>query len=234
MRGNEADPGMMILCIRDIFDYIASHPNRKFELRVSYMEVYNEEINDLLGSGLSSKNLRIVSEDNVKGAVIAGLVEELVTNPDELLEVLQRGERSRSYGSTLMNAESSRSHTIYRLVIHSKEVDDNSSTDIDSGGALYVPSTGGATPGRLSFMNLVDLAGKLLFLQVCYYVFTSVLFLTLLSPALGSERQKSTGASGAALKEGANINKSLLSLGAVISKLGEASKKVSFYIIITI
>jgi hypothetical protein len=51
MRGNDEDPGMMILCIRDIFDYIATHPKRAFELRVSYMEVYNEEINDLLGSG---------------------------------------------------------------------------------------------------------------------------------------------------------------------------------------
>ena len=46
----------------------------------------------------------------------------------------------------------------------------------------------------------------------------------------GSERQKSTGATGKTLKEGSNINKSLLSLGAVISKLGEASKKVMFLI----
>lgn len=51
MRGNDADPGMMILCIRDIFDYIAGCSKRSFELRVSYMEVYNEEINDLLGTG---------------------------------------------------------------------------------------------------------------------------------------------------------------------------------------
>jgi centromeric protein E len=55
MRGNDADPGMMILCIRDIFDYIASNRKREFELRVSYMEVYNEEINDLLGVGPVSR-----------------------------------------------------------------------------------------------------------------------------------------------------------------------------------
>lgn len=118
------------------------------------------------------------------------------------MEVLARGESSRSYGSTEMNAESSRSHTIYRLAITSKEVDDgNEGGDIAAGGAMYVPSgNGGTAAGRLSFMNLVDLAG--------------------------SERQKSTGASGKTLKEGSNINKSLLSLGAVISKLGEASKKV--------
>jgi hypothetical protein len=51
MRGSDDDPGMMILCIRDIFEYIESHPNLKFTLKVSYMEVYNEEINDLLGDG---------------------------------------------------------------------------------------------------------------------------------------------------------------------------------------
>ena len=59
MRGNDADPGMMILCIRDIFDYISSNRKREFELRVSYMEVYNEEINDLLGIGPVS-NIDIV------------------------------------------------------------------------------------------------------------------------------------------------------------------------------
>lgn len=137
----------------------------------------------------------------MKGAVIGGLTEELVGNPEELMEVLARGESSRSYGSTEMNAESSRSHTIYRLAFTSKEVDDpTEGGDIDAGGAMYVPSSSGGAAGRLSFMNLVDLAG--------------------------SERQKSTGASGKTLKEGSNINKSLLSLGAVISKLGEASKKV--------
>lgn len=51
MRGSDSDPGMMVLCIRDIFDYIASHPKRVFELKVSYLEVYNEEINDLLNTG---------------------------------------------------------------------------------------------------------------------------------------------------------------------------------------
>jgi hypothetical protein len=60
MRGSDDDPGMMILCIRDIFDYIETHPNLKFTLKVSYMEVYNEEINDLLGDGpVSSLSLSL-------------------------------------------------------------------------------------------------------------------------------------------------------------------------------
>lgn len=187
MRGSAEDPGMMVLCIKDIMHWIEIHPNCQTTLRVSYMEVYNEEINDLLGApGPTSKNLRIVSEDAVRGAVIGGLVEEVCLTSNDFMEVLQRGEASRSYASTSMNAESSRSHTIYRVSIDVRHVDSDGSNDVSA--------------VRTSYMNLVDLAG--------------------------SERQKSTNATGKTLKEGSNINKSLLALGAVINKLGEASKKV--------
>ena len=186
MRGNDADPGTMFLCIRDIFEWKDAHPQFECSLCVSYLEVYNEEINDLLQEG--AQNLRILSEDPVKGAVIERLIEEKVETPTELLEVLKRGELQRSYGETKMNAESSRSHTIYRLVIEVNTVDTDELTGQKITGIQ-----------RSSYLNLVDLAG--------------------------SERQKSTGASGKTLKEGANINKSLLALGAVINKLVEASKK---------
>ncbi len=182
--GCDADPGMMVLCIRDIFEWVESHVHNQYTLQVSYMEVYNEEINDLLGEGPASKNLRIVSEDAARGAVIGGVVEEICRTPQDFNDLLKRGEASRSYASTSMNADSSRSHTIYRVAIEVKDI------DVDEGPA---------STGRVSYLNLVDLAG--------------------------SERQKSTNATGKVLKEGANINKSLLSLGAVISKLGEASNK---------
>ena len=84
----------------------------------------------------------------------------------------------RSYASTEMNAESSRSHVIFRLMIEVKDKIGIGSSS-DSGN-----STGSL--GRISYLNLVDLAG--------------------------SERQKLTGSSGTTLKEGANINKSLLAL----------------------
>jgi centromeric protein E len=90
MRGCEEDPGMMMLCIKDIFEYIENHKERDFKLKVSYMEVYNEEINDLLGDGSPlSKNLKIISEDNAKGASIGNLVEEPVETPEELMAALQ-------------------------------------------------------------------------------------------------------------------------------------------------
>eukprot|EP01038_Epipyxis_sp_PR26KG_P012022 gene12022-16093_t len=197
MRGCETDPGMMILCIRDIMEWVDNHPLIHYTLRVSYLEVYNEEINDLLDP--ASKNLRIVSEDAAKGAVIGGLIEEVVKTPADFMAILQRGEASRSYASTNMNAESSRSHTIYRVSIEAYDKD--TADDVVDENAMRSSSNSSSGPNsRTSYLNLVDLAG--------------------------SERQKSTKASGTVLKEGANINKSLLALGAVISKLGEASKKV--------
>ena len=103
--------------------------------------------------------------------------------------------------ATEMNANSSRSHTLYRLYIESSE-----EVEVDAGGPGEFKAVGAKASGgpatkpvvKVSYLNLVDLAG--------------------------SERQKSTGAKGSQLKEGANINKSLLTLGSVIQKLGEASK----------
>lgn len=127
MRGCEADPGMMVLCIRDIFEWVESHAQFQYTLRVSYMEVYNEEINDLLGEGPNSKNLRILSEDAARGCTIGGLVEEVCSTPQDFHDLLKRGETARSYASTSMNADSSRSHTIYRVMIEVKDL-------IDEGG----------------------------------------------------------------------------------------------------
>ena len=175
----------MTQCIRDVFDYVAAHPKNEIIVKVSYMEVYNEEINDLLGSGgPDSKNLKILTDDPVKGAIIENLVEEIARSPDEMLSIMKRGETNRSYASTEMNAESSRSHVIYRLMIEVK--DEVMPEDADSGGMVLPGSAAAGGSSRVSYLNLVDLAG--------------------------SERQKSTGASGSTLKEGANINKSLLAL----------------------
>lgn len=72
---------MMILCIRDILEWVKSHPQTAYTLKVAYLEVYNEEINDLLGDNSKgiNKNMKIVSEDAVRGAVIGGLVEEVLS-----------------------------------------------------------------------------------------------------------------------------------------------------------
>lgn len=149
MRGSKQDPGMMVLCIQDILEWIKVHPEHRYSLKVAYLEVYNEEINDLLGEQEStSKNLKILTDDSVRGAVIGGLLELPAASEEDFMDILMRGEASRSYATTNMNAESSRSHTIYRVSI---EVRDASADD-----------SGDGPPARSSFLNLVDLAGNLL------------------------------------------------------------------------
>jgi hypothetical protein len=83
---------MMVLCIRDILEWVKSHSQTVYTLKVAYMEVYNEEINDLLGDASkgNNKNMKIVSEDAVRGAVIGGLVEE-VSPARTLLYILNIG-----------------------------------------------------------------------------------------------------------------------------------------------
>lgn len=207
MMGCPEDPGITKRCVDDIFLHIELEKKRnaeiQFTLKVSYLEVYNEEINDLLNDDqIKGRNLRITSDDPNKGGVqIGGLTERECDNANDILGVIEQGEKNRSYGATEMNANSSRSHTLYRLYIESSE-----EVEVDAGGPGEFKAVGAKASGgpatkpvvKVSYLNLVDLAG--------------------------SERQKSTGAKGSQLKEGANINKSLLTLGSVIQKLGEASK----------
>ena len=121
--GNDADPGFIPRCVEDVFSYKQEHEDTLvFTLRVSYLEVYNEEINDLLTPGEEGQNLKIIAEDPQKGAIIENLVEEVVSEKRDILAVIARGESQRSYGATNMNATSSRSHTLFRLVIESQEI----------------------------------------------------------------------------------------------------------------
>ena len=142
MRGSQSDPGMMILCVKDILDWVDSHPKQIFVLRVAYMEVYNEEINDLLGDGTpASKKLAILSEDAAKGCTIQNLQEKVVTSAEMFMAVLAMGENSRSYASTSMNENSSRSHTIYRVAIEVRDKDEGAEPGLDENGFMRKAST---------------------------------------------------------------------------------------------
>ncbi|EFJ31031.1 hypothetical protein SELMODRAFT_88228, partial [Selaginella moellendorffii] len=183
MRGSERDPGLIHRAICDVFSTIQSILDREFLIRVSYMEIYKEEINDLLAP--ENRKLRI-HENSVRGIFVAGLREEIVSSPGQVFEFLKFGEAYRHFGKTNMNVYSSRSHTIFRMVIESRDKTNDGQDD-----ALDAV--------RVSTLNMVDLAG--------------------------SERIAKTGAGGVRLKEGTHINKSLMTLGTVISKLSEASGK---------
>lgn len=146
MNGCEKDPGIIQRAVKDIFAKIQMTSDREFLIRVSYMEIYNEEINDLFA--VENQKLQI-HESLERGIFVAGLREEIVDNSEQVLKLIELGEVNRHFGETNMNARSSRSHTIFRMVIESKWKDTNSSGDYSSTDAI-----------RVSVLNLVDLAGS--------------------------------------------------------------------------
>ncbi|CAL1385826.1 unnamed protein product [Linum trigynum] len=145
MRGSATELGVIPLAVHDVFDIINEHVDREFLLRMSYMEIYNEDINDLLAP--EHRKLQI-HENLERGIYVAGLREEIVTSPQQVLDRMQFGEAHRHIGETNMNVYSSRSHTIFRMIIESRD----RTEDEDRGNACDAV--------RVSVLNLVDLAGS--------------------------------------------------------------------------
>ncbi|KAF9599347.1 hypothetical protein IFM89_036804 [Coptis chinensis] len=172
MHGDQRSPGIIPLAVKDAFSIIQETPSREFLLRVSYLEIYNEVVNDLLNP--TGQNLRI--REDLQGTFVEGIKEEVVLSPAHALSLIAAGEAHRHVGSTNFNLLSSRSHTIFTLTIESSPYGEN-----PEGEAV-----------NLSQLNLIDLAGS------------------------ESSRVETTGIRR---KEGSYINKSLLTLGTVISKL---------------
>ena len=214
MLGSDSDPGVVPRAVHDIFSHAeaaAAAGTAEFLIRCSYLEVYNEEVTDLLaadgeeggGSGgygspklkgpstrssqrvsdyagdaatatagaaaSNGRNLRIVRDDPLKGAIIEGLSEHIVVNQLSVLNLIARGEAARHYGSTRINEASSRSHTIFRMVLESRKpggLQQQQSQSTSSGisapaaGESTALPDGGGGPVQLSVLNLVDLAGS--------------------------------------------------------------------------
>ncbi|XP_051816800.1 centromere-associated protein E isoform X2 [Acanthochromis polyacanthus] len=147
MMGSDHMPGVIPLAVEDVFQTIKSYPKKEFLLRVSYMEIYNETVTDLLVDSWKRKPLEIRETIN-KNIYVADLTEELVTSPAQALAWIRKGEKNRHYGKTKMNQRSSRSHTIFRMILESREGSDPV-TGENADGAIIV-----------SHLNLVDLAGS--------------------------------------------------------------------------
>jgi len=153
----------------------------EFKSEVSYIEIYNERVRDLLRASPKKGdvyNLK-VREHPKEGPYVQDLTKHIVTKFSDIEKLMDIGNENRTTASTNMNDTSSRSHAIFTLNFTQAKF----FTDMPS--------------ETVSKMHLVDLAG--------------------------SERANSTGATGQRLKEGSNINKSLVTLGTVISNLAEAS-----------
>ncbi|KAI3820239.1 hypothetical protein L1987_07783 [Smallanthus sonchifolius] len=174
----------------------------EFLIRVSFIEIFKEEVFDLLEStptvyakadgkpvGPSRAPIQI-RETATGGISLAGVTEAEVTSQDEMASFLLRGSVCRATGSTNMNSQSSRSHAIFTITMEQKKLSGmtNGVAHDDAGDDILCAK-----------LHLVDLAG--------------------------SERAKKTGADGMRLREGIHINKGLLALGNVISALGDDKKR---------
>mmetsp|Transcript_36397 Transcript_36397/g.50026 ORF Transcript_36397/g.50026 Transcript_36397/m.50026 type:complete len:586 (-) Transcript_36397:174-1931(-) len=151
MQGNREHPGIIPLSIRHIFSKIEEDNDREYLLRVSYMEIYNENIIDLLAPA-GSDPLKI-KESVSSGVFVSGLKEEIVSSPSQVLQIMRRGGSSRHVGSTSMNERSSRSHTLFRVVIESAQKNREEKKEKD-------PKKGLQGAVKVALLTLVDLAGS--------------------------------------------------------------------------
>ncbi|KAG5313411.1 KI21A protein, partial [Acromyrmex insinuator] len=199
--------GIIPRAIKHLFDGIADKQNRareraqmppEFKVTAQFLELYNEDLKDLLEPGGPRGGARI-HEDTMGNIHLTGVEPRVVTSPEQALEYLRLGALSRTTGSTQMNTQSSRSHAIFTLYIKQQrciKVEDPDA-DVDTSGVELTNEFETLT----AKFHFVDLAG--------------------------SERLKRTGATGDRAKEGISINCGLLALGNVISALGDKTKKAS-------
>ena len=184
MVGYGKNKGIIPIVCEEIFKRIDAVESKSLhcEVSASMLEIYNEQIQDLL----KPPNERIkgglkIREDPKTGVYVQDLSKLPCSSYDEISDVLDKGNSNRTVAATQMNATSSRAHTVLTISFTQIIYDD----------------TGRPLNRKQSNINLVDLAG--------------------------SERASKTGATGDTLKEGSNINKSLSTLGRVITALAKKS-----------
>ncbi|KAF2432969.1 kinesin-domain-containing protein [Tothia fuscella] len=184
MMGYGAEYGVIPRICRNMFERIDEmhmDKNLKCTVEVSYLEIYNERVRDLLNPSTKG-NLR-VREHPSTGPYVEDLAKLAVCSFAEIESLMDEGNKARTVAATNMNETSSRSHAVFTLILTQKRHDVETNMDTE----------------KVAKVSLVDLAG--------------------------SERATSTGATGARLKEGAEINRSLSTLGRVIAALADLSSQ---------
>ncbi|XP_068279441.1 kinesin-like protein KIF27 [Nyctibius grandis] len=150
----EDEKGIIPRAIQELFQHISENHNIDFHVKVSYIEVYKEELRDLLELETSVKELHI-REDEKGNTVIVGAKEFQVECADEVISLLESGNAARHTGTTQMNEHSSRSHAIFTISICQKqpaESQKNTDTAPDSSWKSVQMIT--------SKFHFVDLAGS--------------------------------------------------------------------------
>lgn len=101
MNGTAKQPGIIPIAIFDAFDAVEKFPDRIFLFRVTYLEVYKEQVKDLLNPDpTSNANIKIQFDDTTKTAVVRGVKEQVVMNAVQVMSLLQSGEMYRHVGAT--------------------------------------------------------------------------------------------------------------------------------------
>lgn len=170
MLGSPSKPGVVPNTLQNLYGLIESENSKKITVKVSYIEVYNEVLRDLLTSEDTNLDIR---EEPDEGIVIAGMKEILANSKSEVMTMLKVGNRNRMKEPTMANEVSSRSHAVFMLTVESEDKDSQETVT--------------------ARLTMIDLAG--------------------------SERAAYTNNKGMRMREGANINKSLLALGNCINAL---------------
>jgi kinesin family protein 11 len=182
---NQSDAGVIPRAVGHIFRYLNGLGGvNEFTVKCSFLELYNEEITDLLAVGEESPKVRIM-EDPRSGVVLQGLEEPHVKTATDVFSLLETGNARRRTAETLLNKQSSRSHSVFIVTVSVREV-------LAEGEEVI----------RVGKLYLVDLAG--------------------------SENITRSGAVDQRAKEAGNINKSLLTLGRVITALVEGQVHVPY------
>lgn len=194
-----AQAGMIPRVLFRLFNHLEAS-TADYVVKVSYIELYNEELRDLLAPELAAptgstqpmgkdiarvEGLKIYDDAAKKGVLIQGLEEHSVATAADALALLEKGSQRRQIAATKFNDHSSRSHSIFTLTVHTKET-----------------SSLGEDLLRVGKMNLVDLAG--------------------------SENIGRSGAANQRAREAGMINQSLLTLGRVINALVDRSSHVPY------
>ncbi|OXB62504.1 hypothetical protein ASZ78_008142 [Callipepla squamata] len=151
---SEEEKGIIPRAIQELFQHISENHNIDFRVKVSYIEVYKEELHDLLELETSVKDLHI-REDEKGNTVIVGAKEFQVECADEVMSLLESGNAARHTGITQKNEHSSRSHAIFTISVCQKQsAESQKNTD--------VPQDPSCKSVRMiaSKFHFVDLAGS--------------------------------------------------------------------------
>ncbi|XP_071588190.1 kinesin-like protein KIF27 isoform X5 [Heliangelus exortis] len=150
----EDEKGIIPRAIQELFQRISENRNVEFHVKVSYIEVYKEELRDLLELETSVKELHI-REDEKGNTVIVGAKEFQVECADEVISLLESGNAARHTGTTQMNEHSSRSHAIFTISICQKQ-----STESQGNTDAAQDSSWKSVQVIASKFHFVDLAGS--------------------------------------------------------------------------